>query len=160
MNWAIELRKLSTQLEYLINAHLSPSLLTPSLSLSPPFSASPTPFLSLSPLSPSPHTLGAALGVALNLIWQFDLPSWLLVPLLASAATLVGLLYPYVIGEKYADAPDTSKVMRCVAVSVGIYQATIVSLIQAVDNAPGMVEEDLVSRTTPRTCTNAVHMYI
>ena len=79
---------------------------------------------------PSTHT-GAALAVALNLIWQFDLPSWLLVPLLASAATLVGLLYPYVIVEKYSDAPDTSKVLRCVAVSVGIYQATIVSLIRA-----------------------------
>lgn len=71
--------------------------------------------------------LGAALAVALNLIWQFELPSWFLIPVLASSATLVGLIYPWVIGEAYADAPDTSKVLRCVAVSVGIYQATIVS---------------------------------
>ena len=109
----------------LTSSPLTPSIRSPSTSISS---------LSLSlPLSLPPLTLGAALAVALNLIWQFDVPSWLLVLLLASAATLVGLLYPYVIGENYADAPDTSKVMRCVAVSVGIYQATIVSLSQAVD---------------------------
>ena len=86
------------------------------------------PFLHLPPTVSPPLSLGAALAVALNLIWQIELPSWFLVPVLASSATLVGLLYPCVIGEKYSDAPDTSKVLRCVAVSVGIYQATIVSL--------------------------------
>ena len=96
----------------------------------------PTPPSSLHTSTTHTYT-GAALAVALNLIWQFDLPSWLLVPLLASAATLVGLLYPYVIGENYADAPDTSKVMRCVAVSVGIYQATIVSLYGKLDTIMG-----------------------
>lgn len=47
-------------------------------------------------------------------------------PILATAATIVGILYPYAIGEE-SDAPDGSKVMRCVAVFVGIYQASIVS---------------------------------
>ena len=63
--------------------------------------------------------------LALNLFLP-DSPGWVVVPLSASAATCIGLLYPYVLGED-KDAPDGSKVMRCVAVFVGIYQASIVS---------------------------------
>lgn len=63
--------------------------------------------------------------LALNLFLP-DSPGWVVVPLSASAATFIGLLYPYVLGED-RDAPDGSKVMRCVAVFVGIYQASIVS---------------------------------
>ena len=51
---------------------------------------------------------------------------WLAVPLLAAAATVVGLLYPLALGK--SSAPDGSMVMRCLAVFVGIYQATTVSL--------------------------------
>ena len=50
---------------------------------------------------------------------------WLAVPLLAAAATVVGLLYPLALGQ--SSAPDGSTVMRCLAVFVGIYQATTVS---------------------------------
>jgi len=63
--------------------------------------------------------------LALNLFLP-DSPGWVVVPLSASAATCIGLLYPLVMGED-KDAPDGSKVMRCVAVFVGIYQASIVS---------------------------------
>jgi len=63
--------------------------------------------------------------LALNLFLP-DSPGWVVVPLSASAATCIGLLYPQVMGED-KDAPDGSKVMRCVAVFVGIYQASIVS---------------------------------
>lgn len=63
--------------------------------------------------------------LALNLFLP-DSPGWVVVPLSASAATCIGLLYPHVLGED-KDAPDGSKVMRCVAVFVGIYQASIVS---------------------------------
>ena len=54
------------------------------------------------------------------------LPPWLLFPLVAGAVTTTGLLYPYVSGE---EAPDISEIMRCVAVSVGIFQASTVSLV-------------------------------
>lgn len=50
---------------------------------------------------------------------------WVAVPLLAAAATIVGLLYPLALGK--SSAPDGSTVMRCLAVFVGIYQATTVS---------------------------------
>ncbi|XP_064401856.1 insulin-induced gene 2 protein-like [Halichondria panicea] len=66
-------------------------------------------------------TLGLALAIALNQLWSLVLPAWLLFPLLAGAVTITGLLYPYVSGE---DAPDISEIMRCVAVSVGIFQAS------------------------------------
>lgn len=52
-----------------------------------------------------------------------------MVPLLAGVATAIGILYPYIKTEELpGEAPDTSKVMRCVAVFVGIYQASTVSL--------------------------------
>ncbi len=71
------------------------------------------------------HTYtGLALAIALNQLWSLVLPAWLLFPLLAGAVTITGLLYPYVSGE---DAPDISEIMRCVAVSVGIFQASTVS---------------------------------
>lgn len=50
-----------------------------------------------------------------------------MVLLSATAATAVGLLYPQVVGGR-EEPPDGSKVMRCVAVFVGIYQASTVSL--------------------------------
>ena len=53
--------------------------------------------------------------------------TWLAVPLLAAAATVVGLLYPLALRE--GKAPDGSTVMRCLAVFVGIYQATTVSTL-------------------------------
>lgn len=74
---------------------------------------------------------GSALVVTLNLVqvWQFEFPSsWPMFPLLACVATAIGLLYPH-ITEQQGEVPDTSKVMRCVAVFVGIYQASTVSLI-------------------------------
>lgn len=75
-----------------------------------------------------PTLPGAALTLALSLLQvrRADSPSWLLVPLSASGGTAIGLVYPYIVGGK-GDAPDGSKVMRCVAVFVGIYQATTVS---------------------------------
>ena len=74
--------------------------------------------------------LGSALGLILNLmqVWRFEFPSWPMVPLLACVATIIGMLYPYIIQEAPGEAPDISKVMRCVAVFVGIYQASTVSL--------------------------------
>lgn len=67
--------------------------------------------------------------LALNLVqvWQFEFPSWPVVPVLACVATSIGLLYPHITEEPLGEAPDTSKVMRCVAVFVGIYQASTVS---------------------------------
>lgn len=50
-----------------------------------------------------------------------------MVPLLACVATAIGMLYPYITVEVPGEAPDISKVMRCVAVFVGIYQACTVS---------------------------------
>ena len=38
-----------------------------------------------------------------------------------------GMLYPVFVSESAADAPDGAKVIRCVAVFVGIYQASNVS---------------------------------
>ena len=74
------------------------------------------------------HT-GTALVLGLNLLQvqrrEAVEGAWLAVPLLAAAATVVGLLYPLALGE--SRAPDGSTVMRCLAVFVGIYQATTVS---------------------------------
>ncbi len=67
---------------------------------------------------------GLALAIALNQLWNLVLPPWLLFPLLAGAVTITGLLYPCVSGE---EAPDISEIMRCVAVFVGIFQASTVS---------------------------------
>ena len=77
---------------------------------------------------PPPPLPGAALTLALSLLQvrRADSTSWLLVPLSASGATAIGLVYPYVVGGK-GDAPDGSQVLRCVAVFVGIYQASTVS---------------------------------
>lgn len=52
-----------------------------------------------------------------------------MVVLTAGAAVVVGLLYPFVTGERKggADTPDLSKVTRCVAVFVGICEASAVS---------------------------------
>lgn len=66
--------------------------------------------------------IGAALVLALSLA-KLDYPGWVVVPLLATVAMAVGLLYPLVLREK-GDSPDISEVMRCVAVFVGIYQAS------------------------------------
>ena len=63
------------------------------------------------------------------------LPAWLLFPLLAGAVTTTGLLYPYVSGE---DAPDISEIMRCVAVSVGIFQASTVSTLRVCVYTPSL----------------------
>lgn len=41
--------------------------------------------------------------------------------------SLQGMLYPLFVSETAADAPDGAKVIRCVAVFVGIYQASNVS---------------------------------
>lgn len=73
--------------------------------------------------------LGTALALTLNLVqvWHFEFPSWPLVPLLACAATVIGMLYPRVTMEVAEETPDISKVLRCVAVFVGIYQASTVS---------------------------------
>lgn len=73
---------------------------------------------------------GSALILTLNLVqvWQFEFSSsWPMVPLLACMATAIGILYPHVTKEPAGEAPDISKVMRCVAVFVGIYQASTVS---------------------------------
>ena len=53
-----------------------------------------------------------------------------MVVLTAGAAVVVGLLYPYVMTEGGGgdEAPDLSKVTRCVAVFVGICQASAVSI--------------------------------
>ena len=51
--------------------------------------------------------------------------AWLAIPLLAAAGTMVGLLYPLALGS--SSAHDWSTVLRCLAVFVGIYQATTVS---------------------------------
>ena len=74
--------------------------------------------------------VGSALTLTLNIVqvWQFEFPSWPMVPLLACVATAIGILYPYITEEAPGEAPDISKVMRCVAVFVGIYQASTVSL--------------------------------
>ena len=40
---------------------------------------------------------------------------------------ITGLLYPYASGDTNGDAPDISEIMRCVAVFVGIFQASTVS---------------------------------
>ena len=83
----------------------------------------------------SPWTLlstctGTALVLALNLLQVHRRSAaegvWLAVPLLAAAATVVGLLYPLALSP--TSAPDGSTVMRCLAVFVGIYLATTVSL--------------------------------
>ncbi len=73
--------------------------------------------------------LGAALALALNLVqvWRFEFPSWPLVPVLACGATIIGMLYPWATKHRADEVPDISKVMRCVAVFVGIYQASTVS---------------------------------
>lgn len=73
--------------------------------------------------------LGTALALTLNLVqvWHVEFPSWPLVPVLACAATVIGVLYPRVTMELAEDVPDISKVMRCVAVFFGIYQASTVS---------------------------------
>lgn len=79
--------------------------------------------------------IGSALVITLNLVqvWQFEFPwSWPMVPLLACVATAIGLLYPCITTEAPGEVPDTSKVMRCVAVFVGIYQASTVSSTQCV----------------------------
>jgi hypothetical protein len=69
---------------------------------------------------------GMALVLALNLLQVHRQSAaegvWLAVPLLAAAATVVGLLYPLALSP--TSAPDGSTVMRCLAVFVGIYQAT------------------------------------
>ena len=84
-------------------------------------------------MSPSflPPGPGMALVLALNLLQvhrrEVVERAWLAVPLLAAAATVVGLLYPLALRE--GRAPDGSTVMRCLAVFVGIYQATTVSLL-------------------------------
>lgn len=72
---------------------------------------------------------GAALTLAMNLlqVQRIERPSWVLVPCAATAATLVGLVYPSLSTEKVGNTPDGSQVMRCVAVFVGIYQASAVS---------------------------------
>lgn len=70
---------------------------------------------------------GLALAIALNQVWWLGLPSWLLFPLLAGAVMTTGLLYPYASGDTNGDAPDISEIMRCVAVFVGIFQASTVS---------------------------------
>ncbi len=52
--------------------------------------------------------------------------------LTAAAAVVVGLLYPLVTGERMGgggEPPDLSKVTRCVAVFVGICQASAVSFL-------------------------------
>ena len=71
-----------------------------------------------------------ALVLALNLLQVHRRSAaegvWLAVPLLAAAATVVGLLYPLALSP--TSAPDGSTVMRCLAVFVGIYLATTVSL--------------------------------
>ena len=64
------------------------------------------------------------MALALNLV---QIWTWFVVPLLAIAATTVGLIYPYVCEVGSEDVPDISKVMRCVAVFVGIYTAITVS---------------------------------
>ena len=43
-----------------------------------------------------------------------------------------GLLYPLFVSEKPNDAPDGAKVIRCVAVFVGIYQASNVSYLYTI----------------------------
>ena len=45
-----------------------------------------------------------------------------------------GMLYPVFVSESAADAPDGAKVIRCVAVFVGIYQASNVSSIHTQKN--------------------------
>lgn len=55
-----------------------------------------------------------------------------MVLVLACVATAIGILYPYITTEPQEEAPDISKVMRCVAVFVGIYQASTVSSTQCV----------------------------
>ena len=40
---------------------------------------------------------------------------------------ILGLLYPYVTSEPKGDPPDGAMVIRCLAVFVGIYQASTVS---------------------------------
>ena len=40
---------------------------------------------------------------------------------------ILGLLYPYITSEPKGDPPDGAMVIRCVAVFVGIYQASTVS---------------------------------
>ena len=72
-----------------------------------------------------PSSLGLALSIALNQVWDLVLPPWLLFPLLATAVMATGLLYPHV--STSGDAPDVSEIMRCVAVFVGIFQASTVS---------------------------------
>ncbi|KAL5497394.1 hypothetical protein EMCRGX_G013859 [Ephydatia muelleri] len=70
--------------------------------------------------------IGAALTLAMNLlqVQRVERPSWALVPCAATAAMFVGLVYPSLIGERMGNTPDGSQVMRCVAVFVGIYQAS------------------------------------
>lgn len=83
----------------------------------------------LTPFPPSPLLpAGTALVLGLNLLQVHRRDPegvWLAVLLLAAAATAIGLLYPLALGQ--ASAPDVSTVMRCLAVFVGIYQATTVS---------------------------------
>lgn len=75
------------------------------------------------------YYIGTALVLALNLLQVHRRDAsegvWLAVPLLGAAATVVGLIYPMALG--YNRPPDGSTVMRCLAVFVGIYQATNVS---------------------------------
>lgn len=52
-----------------------------------------------------------------------------LVCVIISLAPHKGLLYPFFVSESAADAPDGAKVIRCVAVFVGIYQASNVSYL-------------------------------
>ena len=71
---------------------------------------------------------GTALVLGLNLLQVHRRDPegvWLAVLLLAAGAMVIGLLYPLALGR--ASAPDISTVMRCLAVFVGIYQATTVS---------------------------------
>lgn len=42
-------------------------------------------------------------------------------------SSIIGLLYPYITSEPKGDPPDGAMVIRCVAVFVGIYQASTVS---------------------------------
>lgn len=55
-----------------------------------------------------------------------------MVLLLACVATAIGMLYPRIAVEPPGEPPDISKVMRCVAVFVGIYQASTVSFISII----------------------------
>jgi len=68
--------------------------------------------------------VGLGVAVAVNQVWSLGVPAWLVLPLLAACVTATGILYP---SAAYSGHPDISEIMRCVAVFVGIFQASTVS---------------------------------